>query len=115
MEKNKRGGLWTFEEIVAFGFDKIIGNSKVIENFANTVYHHEQNSLEIYVHENGDDGIYGISQPFRQLKCTISNIRERGTGIYFWDSLDHFISEKTQFEKKLNDDSFKRFGVAEGD
>ena len=49
MEKNKRGGLWTFEEIVAFGFDKIIGNSKVIENFANTVYHHEQNSLEIYV------------------------------------------------------------------
>ena len=104
MEKSKRGNLLRFEEIVSFGFDKVISNSKIIKNFERTSYSHDQNSLEIYVHQEGNDAVYGAQETNKKLLCTVPSIREKGTGIHFWDSLDLLIDEELKLNKKLNAD-----------
>ena len=109
MENKKRGGLWRFEEVVSLGFDKIINASKVIADFACTSYNHDQNSLDIFVFVEGSDGVYGIGQTYKQLLCTVPNIRERGTGIHFWDSLEEFIDQQKQSDKQISEDFLKGF------
>ena len=113
MEQKKRGGLWTFEELVAIGFDKVVKQSNVISGFANTVYHHEENSLDIYVHEVGTDGVMGVNEDHRRLLCTVPDVRERGSGIHFWDALPRLISQQKQNEQNLTDDFLKGLSSSE--